>query len=92
MRENAQAIVVQSPSGRESLPVKARRYLAEGRVEVVRRVLGVAIADVRGTEEIHRVMWEQGRGWSCTCPAGTYRPCSHRLAVSLVVAPDRGTS
>jgi uncharacterized Zn finger protein len=83
------SILVMSPSGRESLPVKARRYLAEGRVEVVRRVPGLAIAHIRGTEETHEVRWERRRGWRCTCQAGTYRPCSHRLAVALVVAPDR---
>jgi uncharacterized Zn finger protein len=83
------SILVMSPSGRESLPVKARRYLAEGRVEVVRRVPGLAVAYVRGTEETHEVRWERGRGWRCTCPGGSYRPCSHRLAVSLIVAPDR---
>jgi uncharacterized Zn finger protein len=86
------SIIVQSPSGRESVQTKARRLLAEGRVEVAHRTPGLAVAYVRGTEERHEVRWERGRGWSCTCPAGTYRPCSHRLAASLVVAPDRGTS
>jgi uncharacterized Zn finger protein len=81
-------ILVASPSGRESIPVKARRLLAEGRVRVVARVPGSAVAVVRGTEEEHTVRWERRRGWSCTCPSG-YRPCPHRVAVALIVVPDR---
>jgi uncharacterized Zn finger protein len=80
-------IVVLSPSGRESVQVKARRLLAEGRVTITSRVPGRAEARVRGTEEVHRVSWERGLGWACSCPAFPRR-CSHRVALSLVILPD----
>jgi hypothetical protein len=85
-------VVVLSPSGRESIQTKARRLLAEGRVEVTCRVEGLPIARVRGTEESYEVRWDRGRGWRCDCVAGAFRPCSHRLAVALVVVPDRETA
>jgi len=84
-------ILVCSPSGRESVQTKARRLLAEGRVTIVARIPGQAVATVRGTEAVHEVRWDRGRGWSCTCDAGARR-CSHRTAVALVVVPDRSAS
>jgi uncharacterized Zn finger protein len=80
-------VLVVSPSGRESIQVKARRYLAEGRVEILTRLPGQALARVRGSEEVHTVRWERGHGWSCDCEAGARR-CSHRVAVALVIVPD----
>lgn len=89
MPDRPPLVVVQSPSGRESVATKARRYLAEGRVRVQLRVGGLAVVVVRGTEGDHEVRWEAGEGWSCTCPAGeVLRMCAHRVAVGLIVAPD----
>jgi uncharacterized Zn finger protein len=82
-------ILVQSPSGRESVQVKARRLLAEGRVEIVTRLPGQVLARVKGTDQTYTVRWESGHGWSCDCEAGANK-CSHRVAVGLVIVPDRG--
>ena len=82
----AAPVIVWSPSGRESIPVKARRILAEGRVTIITRVPGLIFANVMGTEQTYAVRWEPRQGWSCSCPAG--RACSHRVAVALVVVPD----
>lgn len=84
-------VLVFSPSGRESVQTKGRRLLAEGRVEILTRLPGQALARVRGSEQIHTVRWERAKGWSCTCEAGARR-CSHRVAVSLVIVPDGGAS
>jgi hypothetical protein len=79
-------VVVLSPSGRESVQTKARRLLAEGRVEVIRRVGGLAIARVRGTAAVHEVRWQRELGWTCSCDAGApRRSCSHQVAGQLVV-------
>ena len=68
---------------RESVPVKARRYLAEGRL-TVRRVAGPHIdALCRGDGTVHRLGHTPARGWHCTCPARTR--CSHLLALGLVI-------
>jgi uncharacterized Zn finger protein len=80
-------IVVFSPSGRESVQTKGRRLLAEGRVEIVTRLPELALARVKGSEQVHTVRWERGRGWSCDCEAGARR-CSHRVAVALVIIPE----
>ena len=86
----APPVIVWSPSGRESVPVKARRLLAEGRVTIINRVPGRIFANVKGTEQTYAVRWEPRLGWSCSCPAGARRACSHRVAVALVVVPDDG--
>jgi len=85
----AAPVIVWSPSGRESVPVKARRLLAEGRVTVISRIPGRIFANVKGTEQTYAVRWEPRHGWSCSCPAGA-RACSHRVAVALVVVPEHG--
>lgn len=81
-------VLVQSPSGRESVQTKARRLLAEGRVEIVTRLPGQVLARVKGTDATYTVRWEPS-GWSCDCEAGA-RKCSHRVAVALVIVPDWG--
>jgi hypothetical protein len=72
---------------RENAYDKGRRYLAEGRL-VVSHVDPTFIEGlVRGTGAVHRVAFERGRGWSCTCQALTY--CSHLYALMLVTAPEK---
>lgn len=71
---------------RESAPVKARRYLTEGRVIVSRVSSSLVVASCRGDGAIHRVTYTAGM-WRCTCPVRTDQ-CAHLLAVRLVVAVD----
>ena len=68
---------------RENADTKVRRYLSEGRVQLVRVTSSTALAEVRGDGTVHRVTANPGC-WSCTCPA--HGRCSHQLAVGLVVA------
>lgn len=67
---------------------KAARYLAEGRVRVLRVSGDSAAAEVRGGE-LYRLEFVRG-SWACDCPAWTPR-CTHVLAVELVTgtAPVR---
>ena len=74
---------------RENAAVKARRYLAEGRVVLVRVTESTALARVRGDGEVHTVT-ANPKWWSCSCPAMSR--CCHELAVGLVVAIPRGDS
>jgi uncharacterized Zn finger protein len=70
---------------RENAAAKARRYLVEGRVMLLRvDVMGsFVVGSVRGDHGIvYRVAHEDG-GWRCTCPA--IGPCAHLLALQLVV-------
>jgi uncharacterized Zn finger protein len=65
---------------------KARRLLAEDRV-TLRCLDGELVAEVRGDHDRYRV--ETGpRGPRCSCPSWR-RPCSHEVAVSLVVGEIR---
>ena len=70
---------------RESAAVKARRYLAEGRL-VVRELderAGTVRASCRGDGAVYG-LGRDARGWSCSCPA--VGRCAHLLALGLVVA------
>ncbi len=69
-------------AGRENAPTKARRLLVEGRVVVHYCGPQGVRAFVRGSGELHRVEYQHGRGWICSCPA--IGRCSHRQAVELV--------
>jgi uncharacterized Zn finger protein len=70
---------------RESVEVKGRRYLTEGRVVVEAVDPRRIVATVRGSGAIHTVAYEPG-GWCCTCEA--LGRCSHLVALQLVtVAP-----
>lgn len=65
---------------RESVDVKAARYIVEHRV-LIRRVDGRDVdAEVRGGQTWY-VRRRRG-GWSCDCPA--YGRCCHLVAVRLV--------
>jgi hypothetical protein len=71
---------------REHAEVKARRYLAEGRLQVERVDHDVALANCLGDEgDTYKVRWDhERRRWSCSCPAFGPR-CAHVLALARVV-------
>jgi uncharacterized Zn finger protein len=71
---------------REAAAGKARRYLAEGRVVMIRVTESTALARVRGDGEVHTVT-ANPKFSSCTCPA--VGRCAHELAVGLVVTLPR---
>lgn len=75
--------------GREPLEVKAVRYLAEARLEVLEVGPGIVRAYCCGDAgDVYRLGWWRG-SWGCSCPAaGTFRrTCAHLTALRLVV-PD----
>ena len=69
---------------RDSASAKSRRYLAEGRVIIIRVSDDRVLARVRGDGHIWLVIYESGR-WSCPCPARTDQ-CSHLRALRLITA------
>jgi len=72
---------------RESVLDKARRLLAEDRVQVLFATEHRVTARVRGDGGVRDVSWDHGT-WDCTCAA--YGTCSHRLAVKLVTMHSVG--
>lgn len=71
---------------RENAEAKARRYLAEGRLQVERVEHGLVSARCLGDEgDSYNVRWDQERrSWGCDCPAFGPR-CAHVLALARVV-------
>lgn len=68
---------------REDSRSKASRLAASGRLTLTRVDSDVIEAVVRGDSAAeYDVTWHRGRGWSCDCPAWSYR-CSHTLALML---------
>jgi uncharacterized Zn finger protein len=70
---------------REGAELKARRYLAEGRLNIERVDHDVVLASCLGDEgDVYRLRWDsERRAWRCNCPA--YGPrCSHVLALARV--------
>lgn len=66
----------------ETTAAKARRYLTEGCLTVIRvdgDVIDAVLEGGTGTYELGR---EWARGWHCTCPARGR--CSHVAALKLV--------
>lgn len=75
---------------REPLQVKAVRYLAEARLEVLEVGPTIVRAHCCGDAgNVYRLGWWRG-SWGCSCPAaGIFRrTCAHLTALRLVV-PDR---
>ncbi len=70
---------------RENAEAKAKRYLGEGRIVLIRVSDERVLARVRGDGSVWQVVYQNGK-WSCTCPARGR--CSHLLAVGAVVAPE----
>jgi hypothetical protein len=91
----AAAIIAQPVDGapprrlgtRENAAEKARRYLAEGRLLVLKvdDKAGVVAAEARGDGATYACGYAQ-RHWYCTCPAKGR--CCHLLALGLVVAVE----
>ena len=68
---------------RETIPAKARRLLAEGRVTVTRVVGDVVDAVCAGDTGVYQLGHDPARGWWCSCPVRPGR-CSHVEALRLV--------
>lgn len=74
-------IDLQAPRVNEGAPMKARRYLLEGRLRIE---TGAEISAVcRGDGESYLLGFRAG-SWYCTCPARTNQ-CAHLRALRLVV-------
>lgn len=76
------------PGGAEptlkNIAAKANRYLAQGRVKVVRAEPGDCEVEVYGSKpEPYRVRLV-GDVWTCPCEARTWR-CAHVVAAALVI-------
>lgn len=73
--------------GTENVEQKARRYLAEGRLEVERvEQGGLVVATARGTDGTYKLGYDPGKNqWRCTCPGPASRRCSHLIALRLVI-------
>ena len=71
---------------RENAEAKARRYLAEGRLQVERVDGDAVLARCLGDEgDTYHVRWNDARRvWRCDCPDFSPR-CSHVLALARVV-------
>ena len=75
---------------KETKEQKAIRYLTEGHVDMIDvdiaagRVVADVYSDAGGEPYIVR---RTSAGWTCDCPAQV-TPCSHILAVLLVVPSD----
>lgn len=69
---------------RETVDAKARRYLVEARIRVLRcdEDAGHLEAEVRGDCRIYSA-GRDGEGWFCTCAARTV-DCSHVRALRLI--------
>ena len=72
---------------RENADVKARRYLAEGRLRIreAHEDGGIVVAECRGDGAIYSLGYDE-RGWFCDCPA--FGRCAHLLALGRVVAME----
>jgi uncharacterized Zn finger protein len=71
---------------RETAAVKARRYLAEGRLLVLEVAVDRIAALCRGDTGLYALGYAAGE-WACDCPARSRR-CSHLQALQLVTVAD----
>jgi hypothetical protein len=72
---------------RETAAQKSERLLLSSGVTVTSVVGRRVSAAVRGDHGAVHLVRHNGGAWTCTCDAGPYRMCSHRLAVMKVCAP-----
>lgn len=76
---------------RETVAVKAARYLAEGRL-VVTKIDGDSVTAVCRGSEVYLLGHDVARGgWWCSCPVRRTDPCSHLLALQTVTITIRRT-
>jgi len=89
--ETAAAAIEASKPSSESLEDKAVAVLAEGRLRVrMMRPDGLVVAHVTGRTGEYDLGYDPARReWRCTCPVPGRRPCSHLLALRLVVDEPR---
>jgi hypothetical protein len=73
---------------RETTAAKARRYLAEGRLTVVRVVGDIVDAVIEADTGTYQLGRDPGRGWHCSCDA--HGRCSHVGALKLVTVRRPG--
>ncbi len=71
---------------RETVALKAKRYLSEGRVIIVAVEPGRVEAKVRGDGRIYTSGFVGGQ-WLCDCPAVS-QGCCHLRALRLITAVD----
>jgi hypothetical protein len=71
----------------KTIDVKARQYLAQARVKVVRVAPADALVLVQGSKEEPYPVRLHGDAWVCPCEARTWR-CAHIVAARLVVPED----
>ncbi len=75
---------------RETIEQKAARYLAAGRIRLVRVEGDTIDATAAGSDGRTYVVTHRAGGWRCTCVATVLR-CSHVAGVALVtLAPEPG--
>lgn len=94
LRASADVFVEESGDvlrGAENKDQKARRYLTEGRITVIKmRDDGLIVAEARGSGETYHLGYDPRRKqWRCTCIARG--KCSHVTALQLVVAAPKTT-
>ncbi len=70
----------------ESIEAKARRYLADGRLHIV-RVDGATVRAICAGSAQYPLGRDPGRGSWCRCPARGM--CAHLRALQLVTSPER---
>lgn len=73
-------------SPREDVLSKAKRYVGEGRLQIIQADSGSIIAACRGQGAEYTVSFMGGE-WRCTCPARTI--CAHIRGLQLVFTPTR---
>jgi SWIM zinc finger len=70
---------------RENAAAKARRYLVEGRLTVLRVDSSGIEAQCRGNGAVYRVVY-QDNVWRCSCPARS--TCAHLYALMAVTVRE----
>lgn len=71
----------------ETVEAKARRYIDEGRLQVVAMRGDRVRARCHGAGGVYEVEHFGAGRWRCTCPSS--RRCAHIAAVELVTTPSR---
>lgn len=90
--DEIEAVCKTHATARESSDEKGRRYLIEGRLEIV--YVKPSVPEIRAlcrgdSAEVYRLGWSPQIEWWCGCPVKTAN-CSHLAALKLVVTvPNR---